>query len=58
MERKLALINDTAGTLVELLHNQRSLRLEWYIIGLISLELLVSLYELAASAGWFGILRR
>src|SRR5580658_4447677 len=54
MERKLALINETAGTLIELLHNQRSLRLEWYIIGLISLELLVSLYELAASAGWFG----
>ena len=52
MERKLALINETAGTLVELLHNQRSLRLEWYIIGLISLELLVSLYELAAGAGW------
>ncbi len=54
LERKLALINETAGTLIELLHNQRSLRLEWYIIGLISLELLVSLYELAASAGWFG----
>lgn len=58
MERKLALINETARTLVELLHNQRSLRLEWYIIGLISLELLVSLYQLAASAGWFGALHR
>ena len=46
MERKLALISQTAGTLIELVHNQRSLRLEWYIIGLIGLELLVSLYGL------------
>jgi required for meiotic nuclear division protein 1 len=46
MERKLALISETAGTLIELVHNQRSLRLEWYIIGLIGLELLLSLYAL------------
>jgi uncharacterized Rmd1/YagE family protein len=46
MERKLALISETAGTLIELVHNQRSLRLEWYIIGLIGLELLLSLYGL------------
>src|SRR5215472_3847524 len=45
-ERKLALISETAGTLIELVHNQRSLRLEWYIIGLIGLELLLSLYGL------------
>ena len=46
MERKLALISETAGTLIELVHNQRSLRLEWYIIGLIGLELILSLYGL------------
>jgi uncharacterized Rmd1/YagE family protein len=46
MERKLALINETAGTLIELVQNQRSRRLEWYIIGLIGLELLLSLYGL------------
>jgi required for meiotic nuclear division protein 1 len=46
MERKLALISDGAGTLTELVHNQRSLRLEWYIIGLIGLEILLSLYGL------------
>jgi required for meiotic nuclear division protein 1 len=46
MERKLALISETAGTLIELVHNQRSLRLEWYIVGLIGLELLLSLYGL------------
>lgn len=57
MERKLALINETAGTLIELLHNQRSLRLELYVIALIALELLVSLSQLAESAGWLGPLR-
>ena len=46
MERKLALISETAGTLIELVRNQRSPRLEWYIIGLIGLELLLSLYGL------------
>ena len=48
MERKLALISETASTLIELVHNQRSLRLEWYIIGLIGLELLLSLYGLVS----------
>src|SRR5260370_21873430 len=50
MELKLARIIDTAGTLIELVHNHRSLRLEWYIIDLIGLELLLSLYGLAF--GW------
>lgn len=48
MERKLALISETAGTLIELVHNQRSLRLEWYIIVLIALELLLSIYGLVS----------
>jgi required for meiotic nuclear division protein 1 len=48
MERKLALISESASTLIELVHNQRSLRLEWYIIGLIGLELLLSLYGLVS----------
>ena len=46
MERKLALISETAGTLIELVQNQRSLRLEWYIIALIGLELLLGVYGL------------
>jgi uncharacterized Rmd1/YagE family protein len=50
MERKLALISNTAGTLIELVQNQRSLRLEWYIIGLIGLELLLGVYGLVRSA--------
>ena len=54
MERKLALISETAGTLIELVHNQRSLRLEWYIIGLIGLELLLSLYGLISGGLLFA----
>lgn len=46
MERKLALIGETAGTLVDLVQNRRSLRLEWYIIALIGLELLLAVYGL------------
>jgi uncharacterized Rmd1/YagE family protein len=46
MERKLALINETVGTMIDLVQNQRSVRLEWYIIGLIGIEILLSLYQL------------
>ena len=45
LERKLALINATAGTLVDLVQDRRSVRLEWYIITLVALELLLSLYD-------------
>jgi len=50
MERKLALINETVGTLIDLVQNQRSVRLEWYIIGLIGIEILLSLYQLFGPA--------
>jgi required for meiotic nuclear division protein 1 len=46
MERKLTLINETAGMLIDLVQNQRSTRLEWYIIGLIGIEILLSVYQL------------
>lgn len=46
LERKLALINDTAGTLLDLLQNQRTLRVEWYIVILIVIEIVLTLYEL------------
>jgi uncharacterized Rmd1/YagE family protein len=46
LERKLALINETVGTMIDLVQNQRSVRLEWYIIGLIGIEILLSLYQL------------
>lgn len=50
MERKLALIGKTADTLLDLVQTQRSVRLEWYIIGLIALELLLSIGSLVLHA--------
>jgi uncharacterized Rmd1/YagE family protein len=46
LERKLALIGKTIDTLLDLVQNQRSLRLEWYVIGLIGLEILLSFGDL------------
>lgn len=46
LERKLTLINGTAGTLLDLLQSKRSLRVEWYITILIVVEILLTLYEL------------
>ncbi len=51
MENKLALINDTVGTALDLIQNQRSVRLEWYIIGLIGLEILLSLTDMVLRLG-------
>jgi uncharacterized Rmd1/YagE family protein len=47
VDRKLALVGDTTRTVLELVQDQRSVRLEWYIIGLIAIEILLSAYELA-----------
>lgn len=44
--RKLELISRTAETVLELLQNRRSLRVEWYIVILIVVEILLTLYEL------------
>jgi required for meiotic nuclear division protein 1 len=46
MERKLTLINQTVGTLINLVQDQRGLRLERYIIMLIGIEVLLNLYQL------------
>jgi uncharacterized Rmd1/YagE family protein len=46
LERRLALIQRTAGTALELIHNRRSLRVEWYIVVLIAAEILLTLYEI------------
>jgi required for meiotic nuclear division protein 1 len=50
LEGKLALINETVGTIVDLVQNQRSTRLEWYIIGLIAIEILLSLGDMVLRA--------
>ncbi len=46
LERKLALINETAGTVLEVLQTARSLRLEWYIVVLIVVEIVLIVYDL------------
>lgn len=50
LERKLGLISRTAETLLELLQNRRSLRVEWYIVILIVVEIFISLYEIVFMA--------
>jgi uncharacterized Rmd1/YagE family protein len=46
LERKLGLVSRTAETLLDLLQHHRSLRVEWYIVVLIVLEILLSLYQI------------
>jgi uncharacterized Rmd1/YagE family protein len=45
LDRKLTLISRTAETLSGILQNQRSLRVEWYIVILIVLEIAIMLVE-------------
>jgi uncharacterized Rmd1/YagE family protein len=51
MERKLALVNETVGALLDMVQEQRSLRLEWYIIVLIGVEILLSIYQIFIRGG-------
>lgn len=46
LEQKMELISRTAETVLGLLHARRSLRVEWYIVILIVVEILLTLYEL------------
>lgn len=46
LERKLGLISRTAQTLLEVLQNKHSLRVEWYIVLLIVVEILLTIYDL------------
>jgi uncharacterized Rmd1/YagE family protein len=45
LDRKLTLISRTAETLSGILQNQRSLRVEWYIVILIVLEIVITLVD-------------
>jgi uncharacterized Rmd1/YagE family protein len=45
IERKLVAIRETADTITDLLTTRTSHRLEWYIIGLITLEIALNLYD-------------
>jgi uncharacterized Rmd1/YagE family protein len=46
LEHKLDLIARTASTLLTLQYNQRSLRVEWYIVALIVIEILITVGQL------------
>ena len=46
VDRKLDLIARTVETLVDLLQNKRALRLEWYVVVLIVIEIVLTLYQL------------
>jgi uncharacterized Rmd1/YagE family protein len=51
LNRKLELISRTVQTALELLQNRRSLRVEWYVVGLIVFEILLTLYQLVFLGG-------
>ena len=53
LERKLDLIARTAETLLDLLQNNRSHRVEWYIVILIVIEIFLTIYELWGQH-WLG----
>lgn len=46
LSRKIELVSRTANTSLELLHARRSLRVEWYIVILIVVEIGLTLFEL------------
>lgn len=46
LERKLELISRTAETVLDLMQHNTNLRVEWYIVILIVIEILLSLYDL------------
>ncbi|MBI2778399.1 MAG: RMD1 family protein [Gammaproteobacteria bacterium] len=51
LERKLELISRTVETLLDLLQHNRSLRVEWYIVILIVVEILLTLYTMFSGGG-------
>jgi required for meiotic nuclear division protein 1 len=50
LSRKLELVSRTAETYLDLLTNRRSIRVEWYIVILIVVEIILTLYQMAARA--------
>ncbi|SEI28260.1 RMD1 family protein [Paraburkholderia hospita] len=49
LERKLTLISDTVQTLADIVENKNIHKLEWYVIGLICFEVILSLMGIARS---------
>jgi uncharacterized Rmd1/YagE family protein len=50
LERKLDLISRTAETVLDLLQHNTGLRVEWYVVILIVVEILLSLYDIFVKA--------
>lgn len=48
IDRKLDMISRTAGTLNDLLQHRRSLRVEWYIVILIIIEIILTLFQMVS----------
>lgn len=51
VERKIDLLRSTTSTVTDLIQNRSAHRLEWAIIGLIALEIVLSLYDRLIGAG-------
>jgi uncharacterized Rmd1/YagE family protein len=51
LNRKLELVSRTAETALGILQARRSLRVEWYIVILIVVEIVLTLYELFIRGG-------
>jgi uncharacterized Rmd1/YagE family protein len=47
LSRKLQLISDGASSSLELIHTHRALRVEWYIVALIAIEIVLFVYDIA-----------
>jgi required for meiotic nuclear division protein 1 len=51
LNRKLELVSRTVETALGLIQARRSLRVEWYIVGLIVFEILLTLYQMFSRGG-------
>jgi uncharacterized Rmd1/YagE family protein len=49
LDRKLEVISDTAETLLDLIQTRSSMKVEWYIVALIILEVLLTTYDMFLS---------
>jgi required for meiotic nuclear division protein 1 len=49
LNRKLAVIAETANTLADIIDTQRSLRLELIVVGLIAFEIVITFYQILTS---------
>jgi required for meiotic nuclear division protein 1 len=51
LNRKLAVISDTATTLSDIIDTKRSLRLELIVVFLIAFEIVITFYEIYSRKG-------